>query len=151
MLFLFLMSCSGEGIALRQLRQFPASSFVARQKLAGQRPTSAHCLTLSLISEMGRKSNLKLSLRGGGLEANSIQETEEFATIRRDLPSDVTCALTGKEPRAGGNLEEEDLDGPQSEKGDASEVTTATYRGRNNLVSPSKACAVLFDRGAAGG
>ena len=129
MLFLFLLSCSGEGIALRQIRHFPASSFVARQKLMVQR--RAQSLTTS-PGEMGRKSNIKLSLRGGGSETKSNQEPDEFSTIRRDLPPDVTCALTGKEPRAGGSLEEEDVDGPQSDRGDVSEVIATKYRRRNS-------------------
>jgi hypothetical protein len=89
----------------------------------GQRPTLAQSLSF------GSKSNPKLSLRGGGSEANSIQEPGEFLTTRRDSPPDVTCALTGKEPRAGGNLEEEDLDGPQSDRGDVSEVTVQLVDG----------------------
>jgi hypothetical protein len=148
-LCIFLLSFSAKGIAFRHSRYLPASLIVARHKLiVGQRPSSKQSLTFSFLEkerfqssgeqprflpisshEMGRKSNLKLALRGGGSEAKSIQETDESTTIRRDLPSDVTCALTGKDTRAGpGNLEEEDLDGPQSDKGDVSEVAIPRRR-----------------------
>jgi hypothetical protein len=65
----------------------------------------------------------KLSLRGGGSDPNPLEGTAGCTTRHRDVSPDITCALKNKvDPRSADHLEEEDVDGPQSDRGDVSEV-----------------------------
>ena len=110
-----------------------ASSLPRRFCLSvNERPALAHQASKREIA------SLKLSLRGGGQDPNPTDDVVRCATGHRDLLPDVTCALKDKVPGRSGDLEEEDADGPHSDKGDVSEVT---LRKRSGPPHASRAAA----------
>ena len=74
------------------------------------------------------KTRPKLSLRGGGTEPSPTEDTEACSSRHRDILPDMTCAFKDKaDPRSVDHLEEEDVDGPHSDRGDVSEVPSASF------------------------